>query len=282
MKKINKNIPSIEQLDQLRAWCLHLHDTKQAKKYGKVSIKPVPLFNKDTRLNGYIESIDIATGNAFLAGKSLSIGSANKLMYWLETNFPWAFETEEELKQQQKKQWERLVSNAQYQQSFMKFQILGDQGLKCININASQQMAYDNLPKINVKESFYLELSGKPDDQFFIVLESFNDTKTLIQVAPLIPSRLLPPNTFTSIIQRDKETLRYPDKISLQFSEQYGLGIWSCIAIRARSIPIKAKTTESELLITPQELAKFSSRLLQQSDEFAIDRYTFVLGSSKQ
>lgn len=277
MEKMNREVDAINQINQLRVWCLYLYETKQAKKYGKVNIKPVPLFNKDTSVNGYINSIDIATGNAFLAGKSLTSTSADKLMKWLEINFSWVFSTEEEIKKQQVKQWDNLLENTHYDESFMTFNTLSNQGVKCIDIRASQQIAYDFLPKINVHESFYLELSGKPDDCFFILLESFNDKKILMQAAPLVPSLVLPRNTFASIILEKKVVLRYPAKVNLLFSEDYGLGVWSCIAIRSRSIPIKAKRMESELLISPLELAEFTSLLLKQADEFVIDRYGFVL-----
>ena len=276
-EKLNRSLGAIDQLDQLRALCLYLYNSKKAKKSGNKKIKPVPLFSKDAGSNGYINSIDIGTGNAFLAGKTLTATSAEKLITWLEANFSWAFATEKELRQQQGRVWDKLINNVSYQQSFMTFQVPSTQGIKCIDIKASQQMAFDYLPQINVKESFYLELLGQPNDRFFILLESFNDSKTLLQVAPLVPPRLFPQNTFTSIISSGKEALRYPTKVTLQFSEKYGLGVWSCLAIRSTSIPIDAKMTDLDPLITTQELTEFVSQLLKQNESFVIDRYEFVL-----
>lgn len=276
-EKLDCSIEAIEQLDKLRDLCLYLYNYKHVKKSGNKRIKPLPLFSKDAGSNGQIESIDIATGNAFLAGKVLTPASAKKLMNWIGSNFPWVLATRQELLKEAQQCWTKLVENEKYQHAFMHFHLLSDQGIKCIDIKALQQSAYNSLPKINIKESFYLELSGSTGDAFFIVLESFNEDKIILQLAPLIPPQLFPRNSFTSTIQPNETLLRYPLKVNLPFSEDFGLGRWSCIAIRSASISMVAKAMEAALLLTAQELAEFTSCLLRQNDKFVIDRYDFIL-----
>lgn len=278
MEKIDPATDAVEQLDLLRAWCFHLCEIKKAKKSGKKRIAPIPLFSKDPSVNGYINSIDIGTGAAFLEGRTLNPSSATKLMKWLENNFPWIFANEKELQQQQEQQWAKLVEDNRHHQSFMSFNLPSSQGLKCINID---NLLYGNdkhLEKININEMFYLNLLGDPSDCFFVLLESFSDNKILMQMAPLIPSRLLPRNTFTSIIQPNKHSLRYPIKTNINFSEEYGLGKWRCTAIRSKTIPITAKALNPEdILITSQQLAQFISILISQNDDFVVDQYEFML-----
>ena len=74
-EKLDGSIEAVEQLDKLRDLCLYLYKDKHVKKSGNKRIKPIPLFSKDAGSNGQIESIDIATGNAFLAGKVLTVKS---------------------------------------------------------------------------------------------------------------------------------------------------------------------------------------------------------------
>ena len=278
MEKIDPATDAVEQLDLLRTWCFHLCKIKKAKKSGKKRIAPPPLFSKDPAVNGYINSIDIGTGSAFLAGKILNPSSATKLMKWLESNFPWIIASEEELQQQQEQQWAKLVENDRYHQPFMGFKLPSNQGLKCINIDNLLYGNNSHLVKININERFYLDLSGDPNDCFFILLESFSDNKVLMQMAPLIPSRLLPRNTFTSIIQPNRKSLRYPIKTNIQFSEKYGLGKWRCTAIRSETLPITAKALDSgDLLLTSQQLAQFVALLIHQDNDFVVDKYEFML-----
>lgn len=277
IEKLDRSLDAVNQQEPLRALCCYLLDEKKAKKTGSYRIKPIPLFNKDSGTNEPIDSIDVVTGNGFLRGKLLSTTSASKLMHWLDGNFSGVFASEKELRQQRLKYWRNLLGNKTYQHAFMRFCLASDRGVKCIEAVGLQQSLLENLPRIKSKEHFYLQLSGKPEDHFFIVLESFNEKKVFMQLAPLSPAYFFPDHDFISSISADRTTLKYPLKASIPLSEKYGLGRWRCTAIRSAMIPIAAKTIAVDPLLSSFELADFVARLMQQDKAFAIDSYEFVL-----
>lgn len=279
-EKLNPLKEAVHQLPQLRRVCLYLLESGHAKKTGSPAVPPSPLFCKDLYNEGAgVKSVDAGTGNSFLETGKLRPVPAAKLMTWVKRKFPWVFLTKEEAQRDTRGAWDTLIDSDTYRISFLGFCLGADVGSKgLININSLKRSAYDGLDPINVKEHWYLELSGEVGDTFFVVLQEGN--KNAVQVAPLRNASIEGNSGLVAGIPANEAKIRYPSHFDFEFDAEMGLGYRRCIAVRSAVIPILPKAVDDELTLSPKELNDLALRLTTQSSEFHIDQYEFVLVDS--
>ena len=170
--------------------------------------------------------------------------------------------------EQSQSPWARLLENERYQTKMMSFQLASDADKKLIDTDNFQKDSASHLDEVSIKQNWCLNLSGKEEDQFFIILQSQD---LIFQLAPLNMEG------FISLIPKRAKKLRYPTKKNFTFGEQYGLGWRLCTVIRASLLPIPTKSLKA-LTLSTQELDEFALRLTQNANQqIAVDFYEFML-----
>ncbi len=167
--------------------------------------------------------------------------------------------------------WASLIENKSHQVDMMTFQLADIADKKLIDIEDFQKDSLNNLDEISIQKSWYLNLKGKEEDQFFILLQSQD---MVFQLAPLNFEG------YISLIPKRATRLRYPakQKPNFTFGAEYGLGWRLCTVIRSSYLPISIKSVKTGFTLSLQALDEFALRLTEHKNiPIAVDFYEFML-----
>ncbi|MCJ8272714.1 MAG: hypothetical protein MJK04_25375, partial [Psychrosphaera sp.] len=166
-------------------------------------------------------------------------------------------------------QWSTLLENTDHSQTMFDLVFDEEDQWRSVDFTKLYQRNFDELETVGIEQRWHLRLKGVSGDSFAVFLQS---DKSLCQIAPNDPDICL------STIQPKARVIAVPPQPLLGFDKNEGFGWRRFIVIRAKFMPLPAKSKNTGHLISAQELEVFANRLLLEKDlKITVDTYELVL-----